>query len=606
MHPMKRFGRRTLAALTMIAGLGGPLAAQPTGNQAGMTGVQVKIDPRTKALIVPLGGTVKFEPDLGSGVLPRDFSVQNEQMVNVRLDPTTPKQLILRGDSPGLTRVTVLTSDNRRVAFDVVVEVDYEQLRNIIKRTLPTASVEIVPGVGQSVILTGFVNKPEDASLVEQIARASLASQAGPAAPGMGGGAAPAAGAGGQVINAIQIGGNQHVQIDMVVASVNRSETRERQFDFLVNGTTASGGSILNQLILPVPGGGGQPPLISPQANLQLGIVPANFFGALRALRTEGLAKFLTEPKLVTQSGRAASILAGGRQAILSGQSGITGPGVQLEPVGTEVDVLPIVMGNGKIYLEVFPRVRTVNAARGITVGGALSVGFDEQSARATVMLESGQTFAIGGLIESSVTASASKVPVLGDMPFIGTAFSGINHREIETELVILVTPRLVEPLDCNQVPRRLPGRETRSPDDYELFLENLIEAPRGQRKVWSGKKYNAAHKCDPNGAFPCAGNVCGENGSNCGQAGCTNCGGQAAAPASAVPMTPMTTTPAVLPPVGQTTAAPAPAVDITPVSVQPVMVPATPGETPVAPPVPMTLPQPLPQEAPVALPEIK
>jgi len=143
-------------------------------------------------------------------------------------------------------------------------------------------------------------------------------------------------------------------------------------------------------------------------------------------------------------------------------------------------------------------------------------------------MLESGQTFAIGGLIQNTVQASASKVPVLGDLPYVGTIFSSISHSSIETELVILVTPRLVHPMDCNQVPKRLPGRETRNPDDYELFLENILEAPRGQRKVWNGRCYNAPYKCDPTIAtFPCAGNVCyGPNGTPlatgaCGPSGC-------------------------------------------------------------------------------------
>jgi pilus assembly protein CpaC len=345
-------------------------------------------------------------------------------------------------------------------------------------------------------------------------------------------------------------------------------------------------------LITPISGVGGGAG-ISPSANIQVGIVPANFFGALRALRTEGLAKFLTEPKLVTQSGRAANILAGGRQAILSNQSGITGPGVQLEPVGTEVDVLPIVMGNGKIYLEVYPRVRAVNAGRGITVGGALSPGFDEQSARATVMLESGQTFAIGGLIESTINSSTNKVPLLGDIPLIGAAFSNITHQETETELVILVTPRLVEPMDCNQVPRRVPGRETRSPDDYEVFLETLMEAPRGQRKVWNGFRYNAAHNCD-NAGYPCIGNVCeGTNGGkhhgrggNCTTGcttGCTTTG----------TLTPTTTTPVALPAIGGTAMTPAEMAPSIPVSTQPVIAPVV--ELPATGTVPQEIPIPRP-----------
>ena len=138
-------------------------------------------------------------------------------------------------------------------------------------------------------------------------------------------------------------------------------------------------------------------------------------------------------------------------------------------------------------------------------------------------MLESGQTFAIGGLIQNSVQASAQKVPVLGDLPFVGIGVQPDRARAGESELVILVTPRLVGPMDCDQVPKRLPGRETRNPDDYELFLEDILEAPRGQRKVWNGRCYNAAWKCDPTAAiFPCVGNVCtgAQRRRGCGPAG--------------------------------------------------------------------------------------
>ena len=93
-------------------------------------------------------------------------------------------------------------------------------------------------------------------------------------------------------------------------------------------------------------------------------------------------------------------------------------------------------------------------------------------------MLESGQTFAIGGLIQNTVQASAARLPIFGDLPFVGFFWSAVRYEERESELMILVTPRLVHPIDCNQLPRRLPGRETRGPDDYELFLEGLLEAP--------------------------------------------------------------------------------------------------------------------------------
>jgi pilus assembly protein CpaC len=321
------------------------------------------------------------------------------------------------------------------------------------------------------------------------------------------------------VINAMQVGGVQQVQIDVVVASVDRSQIRSRGFDFIVQGGNVSLTSLVSGLIgqqtLGTVGGAGTSITPSSNANISFGIVPGQFFGALQALRQEGLAKFLSEPRVVTQTGRPAFFRAGGQQAILGPASGITGPGVQLVPFGTELEVTPVVYGNGMIWLEVNPRISAVNQGLGIVVNGNSTPGFTEQTTRATVMLESGQTYAIGGLIQNSVQAASAKIPVLGDLPFVGTAFSSVRYEERESELIILVTPRLVSPLDCNQLPKRLPGRETRTPDDYELFLENVLEAPRGQRKVWNGLRYNAPWKCDPTASvYPCVGNVCtGPNG---------------------------------------------------------------------------------------------
>jgi pilus assembly protein CpaC len=336
----------------------------------------------------------------------------------------------------------------------------------------------------------------------------------------------------------------------------------------------------------------GTPTAITPSqnANFQFAVVPTQFFGALQALRTEGLAKFLAEPRVVTQTGRPAFFLAGGRQAVLGPASGINGPGVAFEQIGIQIEVLPIVYGNGQIWLEINPTNRQVNQGLGITTVFGATPGFTEQQARCAIMLESGQTFAIGGLIQNSVQAAAAKVPVLGDLPFIGVAFSSIRHEERESELVILVTPRLVHPLDCCQVPKRLPGRETRSPDDYELFLENVLEAPRGQRKVWTGKQYNAPYKCDPTiGTYPCVGHLCtgpnlGNGGTNCGPNGCAT-GVAPLTPHGAVngrdPAAPPATLPATVPqaipgsPVGQADSAP----PVAPIS-QPVVVPQAPPAT--------------------------
>ncbi|MCI0704023.1 MAG: hypothetical protein L0241_23435 [Planctomycetia bacterium] len=493
MHPKRVVLWKFTWALVLAAGVYGSVAnAQPPDKDGKYPPVTID---KTGALIVPLGGVVVFDPKLKDP--PTDIIISREDVLGVRLDPKDPKILLLSGKTAGLSQLTIVQKDLPPLKFDVVVQPDLALLRNLIKRTVPTSNVDIQPGVGSTIILSGYVTSPQDADIIARLANSAV------------GGSAQ------NVINAIQIGGVQQVQIDVVIASVDRNQLRARGFDFVAPGAgnNTSFASLVSGL-LGVQGGVGTP-TFSGSANLQLAVLPDKFFGALQALRTEGVAKFLGEPRVVTQTGRPAFFRAGGQQAILSGTSGITGPGVQLVPFGTQLEVVPIVYGNGMIFLDIRPSVTAVNQGLGITVGGALSPGFTEQTVQSTVLLESGQTFAIGGLIQTTVNASANKVPLLGDLPFIGPGFSSVNYQQRESELIILVTPRLVHPLDQCQAPKRLPGQETRIPDDYELFLENILEAPRGQRKVWNGRCYNAAYKCDPTlGKYPCAGNVCtGPNG---------------------------------------------------------------------------------------------
>jgi pilus assembly protein CpaC len=558
MHPTRTVRRPLLGGLVLAAGL---CAAATFGQDPKQPALPapppVQID-KTGALTVPLGGVVTFDPGLDKNDVLTDFLVSREDVVQVRPDPARKNAFILTGRSTGVSQLILTVQGKPRLVYDVVVQPDLNLLRNIIKRTIPTSAVDVQPGIGQVIILSGYVTSPQDADTVLRLATNAA-------------GGNPNA-----VINAVQVGGGQQVQIDVVVASVNRNMLRQRGFDFAVPGSTVTFQSIVSGLI----GSqlGANPATISPAANLQLGIVPAPFFAALQALRAENIAKFLSEPRVVTQSGRAAFFRVGGQQAIIGPSSGITGPGVQLVPFGTELEVVPIVYANGTIWLEINPRITAVNQGLGITIGGTLSPGFDEQQVRTAVMLESGQTYAIGGLIQNRVDASSSKVPVLGDLPFVGVGFSRVTHQQTEQELVILVTPRLVGPMNCDQVPHRLPGRETRNPDDYELFLENILEAPRGQRKVWNGPCYNAAYKCDPTAAiFPCVGGVCTGTprpgvgpvigGATCG-AGCGTAAG-GCAPAGM---------PATLPPI--------------PVTPQPGVAgnPVTPVAPP-APPVPATLP---------------
>ena len=545
--------RRTRTAKLLLAGLtaaglataSGALHAQPAAPSA-----DARVDKNTGAILVPLGSVARF--DTKATQLPVDLFIRDDAVAAVRLDLQNPKILVITGKAAGATEVSVTFEDKSTKVYTILVQPDLDLLRKVLKQTVPTANVEVQPGVGGTVILSGYVNQPNDANLVVQITSSAVGGKLN------------------NVINAIQVGGAQHVQIDVTIAQIDRTELRERGFAFGVQGSTFGISSILPGLAtgggqgvgLTGPGIAGQ---ITPsgQANLQVGIVPAGTLFALRALKTEGVARILSEPKLVVQSGRPAFLKAGGQQAILAASSGIGTVSVEYRDVGTNIEVLPIVFGNGKIYLELTPEFVTVNVGRGITTATGFSPGFNRTSTRTSVYMEPGQTYAIGGLLEVESQTTVQKVPYLGDLPYVGTAFSNVVSSERETELLILVTPRLVDAMDCTQTPKRMPGKETRPPDDYELFLESIIEAPRGPRQVFVNGKYVPAYRNSPTADdFPCAG-------SSGGMSGTCNTGGLPQFTGSPAPMGTMPTTapvmaptaPATLPP----TTEPAPIVAIPP-----------------------------------------
>src|SRR5439155_17407361 len=213
---------RLFAGLILVAGLAGaaahrqPAAAQPPKDA---TVGDVKIDLKTGALVVPVGGLVRFDPKLGKDVI-TDIVVTNENVLSVRPDPANPGILLLTGRSPGLSRMTIVLKDKPKLDYDVIVQPDLELLRLLIRKTVPTANVDVTAGVGNVIVLSGYVTSPQDAVIITRMA----ISQTGQTEN--------------NVINAMQVGGVQQVQIDVVIATVQRNELRQRGFDFSINGST--------------------------------------------------------------------------------------------------------------------------------------------------------------------------------------------------------------------------------------------------------------------------------------------------------------------------------------------------------------------------------
>ena len=504
MHPMK------LARMWAVAGLLAVgltvLVERPAAAQDPKSAPMATSD-RTGAVTVTIGGQVRFQMKSKKRI--KEAFNENERVVRVLADATDPTTLILLGQAAGTSRLELTDIDGAKESYLIVVQRDVEMLRNLIRKTLPTAMIEITPigDSGTAIILSGYVTREDDRESARLLAEALGLRVA---------------------VNSVSVGGGgnvPHVQLDLTLAKVDRTRARTRGANFIVNGTDGSFASLLGGLATSLPGAGavagaaggafasvGAIPSAAQTApagaaNLIFGYAPAQLQLLLSALKTEGLAKLVSAPTIVARSGEQASLLVGGQVPVISAAAGINGPGVTYRPVGTELTFLPIVYGNGKIHLTVEPRVTSVNNAQALATTFGTSPAFEEQRMTTSVIVEPGQTIVIGGLIQTQQAATVTKIPHLGDIPYLGYLFSFATQTEQEIELVILLTPRLVDPADSSQMPKALPGSETRKPDDFEFYLETVIEAPRGPRQIWDGIRYVPAWKSGPSAdLYPCPG----------------------------------------------------------------------------------------------------
>lgn len=518
-------------------------------------------------VVVPLGASRMLQMK-NKKAIKQAFNSKKD-VVDVTHVDNDPTSVLLSGKTAGTSILTLTGQDGTQEIYQIVVQIDLEELQSVLRKAVPTASFQLVPGAGSTVIITGTVTQREDIDIMMNTAKAFVPNVVSAlrvsvsdmqaqtlqqlqvtlrhtfptsnlhVVPGggntvlIGGDVAhaedielimgTARGYSVNAINAMRVGGVMQVQLDVVLARVLRSELRGMAVDFLNTGGHHAFSS--------TPGGLLQFPtaitqsennlnltnVISQPPNLFLGLFSdqQQFFGLLRALRTESLAKVLAEPRLVTQSGRTATFVSGGDQPVPNG-GGLGGVSFGFTRFGTTLTFLPIVLGNGKIFLEVEPEVSQIDFALTTPVPqtGGVIPGRSVQRVHTCVEMEDGQTFVIGGLIQQIKNGTTTKVPVLGDLPFFGAAFSSKSFEEREEELVVMVTPHLVHPMSCDQLPRLLPGQETRTPDDFELFLEGILEAPRGSRDVFPNRHYLPAYLNGPSATvYPCAGNGCGAGG---------------------------------------------------------------------------------------------
>ncbi|MBW3598650.1 MAG: histidine kinase, partial [Planctomycetes bacterium] len=268
--------------------------------------------------------------------------------------------------------------------------------------------------------------------------------------------------------------GVQQVLLHVKVLEVSRSKMKQLGVDWgLVTG---------DDWIVSTPSALGDPASLQNGVSaafgdtLRFGIIDGNttFLTFIDALRQKNAAKLLSEPTVVTVSGRPATVNIGGEFPIIVPQS-LGTSSVEFRQFGTRVDFVPIVLGNGRIRLEVRPQVTERDDANGINGIPALTTRYVDTAAE----MQAGQTLALAGLLQHRVETENRGLPVLADLPWVGAAFRRVEERVNEVELLFLVRPEFVDALDPHEVPPCGLGQFTTTPTSHELLGRGYMEVPK-------------------------------------------------------------------------------------------------------------------------------
>ena len=389
-----------------------------------------------------------------------------------------PRELYMLGRTVGTTNLILWQKTGDTIIADLTVSTDVATLQDgIDKLTGKKGMVKATPAA-DSIMLTGTVPDVVVADYVLQLANAFVtrARPTGAAGPAAAGGAAPSQGEGVSVkiINMMTVAAPQQVMLEVKVAEVSKSLVD--QLGASVGASHAIGNwtyTLLSNLLT------GNTGLLD-AFNRRNG----NFL-TIDAQKRDGLVKMLAEPNVMAISGQEASFLAGGRIYIpvaSTPEGGFTRITLEEKEFGVAVRFTPTVLADGRINLKVAPEVSELNKEGiGISAAGvnglAILPSFTTRRAATVVQLYDGQSFAIGGLIKNSSSTNIKAVPFLGEVPVLGALFRSNDFQNDRSELVFVITPRLVKPLPPDFA-ERLPTAQVTDPSRALRILNGKMEGP--------------------------------------------------------------------------------------------------------------------------------
>ncbi|ACJ29391.1 Flp pilus assembly protein [Shewanella piezotolerans WP3] len=385
-------------------------------------------------------------------------SVGNPSIADIKLLPND--ELYILGKQLGSTNIMIWDKDEQlSKIMDIEVTHDLNGLKTRLHEFLPTEKLGVQTSQGQ-LLLSGQASNLQKMNTAVELAQGYAEAAAGGTAPS-------------RVLNMMTIGGDHQVMLEVVVAEVQRNVARQfdskffifNQGDHLAGGVIGGGGGGF------APGGIGGVDGKGLFAQYVNGDLLMNF--ALDVAKQNGLAKVLAEPNVTAMSGQSAEFLSGGEFPIpVPGENGNTT--VEYRDYGVGVKFVPTVLDSGQINLNLNVVVSEISTANGFTISGNTSTSLvvpslTKRSTATTVELADGQTIAISGLISDTLRENIDKLPGLGDVPVLGQLFTSKSFQNGQSELVILVTPRLVRPFNRNDI--SLPTDGFVLPSDVEFYL---------------------------------------------------------------------------------------------------------------------------------------
>jgi len=405
----------------------------------------------------------------------------------------TPSQILLIAKQKiGVTNLIVWYDEESIEVFEIRVFVAgdlIQTIQNALKAIVPEADIRMGNGPN-GLLLYGDVDGQETLDTALKVVSSYVQAYT----------------------NLITVRGSQQVQLSVRIAEVSRSGLKQMGLGFLTNrdwsiglfpSGSASGASsasssqtplttetvanALEQTVTQTTTSGGLSKRLSSDYTLnsafssafQLALHSLNddFLGILSILKGQNLARILASPTLVTMSGQEAEFLVGGEFPVPM-ESGDGQTTIDYKTFGIMLRFTPMVVAPETITVQVEPEISNVDYSLAVTSGGVSVPGLKTRRGSTTLQLKDGQTFVMAGLLQEDISTVVNKVPFLGDIPYLGGLFTSKQFQKNESELMIVVTPRLVRALNPDEVPP-LPGEnEMGLIGDTDFFLKNQTEPP--------------------------------------------------------------------------------------------------------------------------------